>query len=98
MATVSYMTCDRCGVQSTYHGVVMYPMQLGAAQRDVCGKCYDVIDLVMKNSIHGGLLIGAKAVDDLAEELGDDHAAALFGCSSSYISDTLRSVEEHMDE
>lgn len=98
MATVSYVTCDRCGVQSTYHGVVMYPMQLGSAKHDVCGKCYDVIDLVMKNSIHGGLLVGAKALEMLQEDLGDDRMLELCGCSGSYLSDTLREIEEHMDE
>ena len=98
MATVITITCDRCGMQSTYHGVTMHDMTLGNAHFDVCGKCFDVIDQVMKMSIHRGLLIGAQAVEMLQDDLDDERMAELCGCSGSHLSETLRHIEEHMDE
>lgn len=98
MATVTTITCDRCGVKNTYHGVTMATAQLGATRYDVCNKCYSVLDLVMKKSIHGGLLVGAEAIEMLQDDLGDDRMTELCGCSGSHLSDTLRHIEEHMDE
>lgn len=98
MATVTTITCDRCGVQNTYHGVTMHSLVLAGAQYDVCRKCVEVVDQVMEMSIHRGLLIGAEAPEMLQDELNDDRMAELCGCSSSHIVETLRYVEEHMDE
>lgn len=98
MATVSFTTCDRCGVHSTYHGVKMYSLVLCGIQHDICDKCLDVIDRVMKNDINEGLLLGAKALENLQKSVGDDRMAELCGCSGSHLSKTLRHIEKHMDE
>ena len=98
MATVTTVTCDRCGVANTYHGVTMHSLVLTGTQYDICKKCVEVIDQVMKMSIHRGLLIGAQAVEMLQDDLDDDRMAELCGCSGSHLSKTLRHIEEHMDE
>lgn len=98
MATVTTITCDRCGVANTHHGVTMRTLVLANTPHDICNKCLNVMDLVMKKSIHGGLLVGAEALEMLQEDLGDDRMLELCGCSGSHLSDTLRHIEEHMDE
>ena len=98
MATVTTITCDRCGVANTYHGVTMHSLVLAGAQYDVCRKCVEVVDQVMEMSIHRGLLIGAEALENLQKSVGDDRMLELCGCSGSHLSDTLRHIEKHMDE
>ena len=97
MATVRYMVCDRCEAKSYQENVKVGVFQFGSTTYDLCEDCIQQLKGAFNNSIHVRLLMGAKAVDDLAEELGDEHAAFLFGCSSSHISETLRNAEEHMD-
>ena len=65
---------------------------------DLCHKCRDELKALFNNSIHARLLVGAKAVEDLAEKVGDDRMLALCGCSGSHLSDPLRHIEEHMDK
>ena len=96
MATVKYMVCDRCGVANTYHGVTMHSLVLTGTQYDVCQKCVEVIDRVMKNNINEGLLIGAKALENLQKSVGDDRMLELCGCSGSHLSKTLRHIEENI--
>ena len=98
MATVKYTICDRCEAEDTQEGVRIGMFQFEQMTLDLCYKCQDELKALFDNSIHARLLAGAKAVEDLAEELGDDRAEQLCGCSSSYVADMLRSVEEHMDE
>lgn len=98
MATVKYVVCDRCEAKSTQENVKISVFNFDQKTLDLCYRCQDELKALFNNSIHARLLAGAKAVEDLAEELGDDHAAYLCGCSSSHIVDTLRHVEEHMDE
>lgn len=98
MATIRYTVCDRCGAKSTQENVKIGVFQFGSNTYDLCNDCIQELRGAFNNSIHVRLLMGAKAVEDLAEELGDEHAAFLCGCSSSHIVETLRSVEEHMDE
>lgn len=98
MATITIIKCDRCEAKDNQEGVNVGTFQFGIKTYDLCEACYNTIRGVIVNDIHEGLLLGAKAVDDLYERLGEDRAAALFGCSSSYISDTLREVEKNIDE
>lgn len=98
MATITTTVCDRCGAKDNQEGVKISNFQFSAKTWDLCHACQNEMTGAFNNSIHVRLLMGAKAVEDLAEELGDDHAAYLCGCSSSHIVDTLRHVEEHMDE
>lgn len=98
MATVKYTVCDRCGAKDNQESVKISIFQFKNKTLDLCYKCQDELEALFNNSIHARLLAGAKAIEDLAEELDEDRAAALCGCSSSYIADVLREVEEHMDE
>ena len=98
MVKVTTITCDRCGVANTYRGVTMHSLVLTGTQYDVCQKCVEVINRVMKNNINEGLLIGAKALENLQKSVGDDRMLELCGCSGSHLSKTLRHIEEHMDE
>lgn len=98
MATVTTIVCDRCGARNTQENVKIGTFQFDQKTLDLCYSCQAELKALFNNSIHARLLAGAKAIEDLAEELGDDHAAFLCGCSSSDIADTLRHVEEHMDE
>ena len=98
MTKVTYTVCDRCEAKSTQENVKISEFSFNKKTLDLCYKCQDELKALFNNSIHARLLAGAKAIEDLAEELGDDHAAFLCGCSSSHIADTLRHVEEHMDE
>lgn len=98
MATITTIVCDRCGARNTQENVKIGTFQFDQKTLDLCYSCQDELKALFNNSIHARLLAGAKAIEDLAEELGDDHAAFLCGCSSSDIADTLRHVEEHMDE
>lgn len=98
MATVKYTVCDRCEARDAQEGVKIRNFLFEDKALDICNRCEHELKALFNNSIHARLLAGAKAVEDLAEELGDAHAAYLCGCSSSHIVDTLRHVEEHMDE
>lgn len=97
MATITIIKCDRCEAKDNQEGVRVGAFKFGDIAYDLCHNCQNELKALFNNSIHARLLAGAKAVDDLYEELGEEHTSALFGCSSSYISDTLRSVEENMD-
>lgn len=94
MATVKYMVCDRCEAKSTQEGVKISMFNFEQKTLDLCHRCQDELKALFNNSIHARLLAGAKAIEDLAEELGDDRAAELCGCSSSHLADTLRELEE----
>ena len=61
-------------------------------------ECQDELKALFNSSIHARLLAGAKALEDLAEEVGDDRAAELCGCSSSHLADSLREIEEAISE
>ena len=98
MATVKYTVCDRCGAKDNQEGVKISIFQFKNKTPDLCYKCQDELEALFNNSIHARLLAGAKAVEDLAEELGDDRAAELCGCSSSHLADTLREIEENIGE
>ena len=98
MATITIIKCDRCGQSNEKHSLLFRGVSLDRAQHDICETCYRTISGVIANDIHEGLLLGAKAVEDLQENIGDDRMAALCGCSGSHLSDTLREVEKHMDE
>ena len=96
MAIVKYMVCDRCKAKSTQENVKISEFSFDKKILDLCHKCLDELKALFNNSIHARLLAGAKAVEDLAEELGDDRAAELCGCSSSHLADTLREIEERI--
>lgn len=96
MATVKYIVCDRCEAKSTQEGVKISMFQFEQKTLDLCHKCQEELKALFNNSIHARLLAGAKAIEDLAEELGDDCAAELCGCSSSHLADTLREIEDRI--
>ena len=96
MATVHYKVCDRCEAKSTQENVKISTFDFDQKTLDLCRKCQDELKALFNHSIHARLLAGAKALEDLAEELGDDRAAELCGCSSSHLADTLREVEENI--
>ena len=96
MATVKYMVCDRCEAKSTQENVKISTFAFDQKMLDLCRKCQDELKALFNHSIHARLLAGAKALEDLAEELGDDRAAELCGCSSSHLADTLREIEENI--
>ena len=96
MARVQYMVCDRCKTKSTQENVKISGFSFDKKTLDLCHKCQDELKALFNNSIHARLLAGAKALEDLAEEVGDDRAAELCGCSSSHLADTLREVEENI--
>lgn len=98
MATITIIKCDRCEAKDNQEGVRVGAFKFGDITYDLCHNCQNELKALFNNSIHARLLAGAKAIEDLAEELGDDHAAHLCGCSSSHLADTLREIEEHMDE
>ena len=96
MATVKYVVCDRCEAKSTQENVKISMFLFDQKTLDLCHRCQDELKALFNNSIHARLLAGAKAIEDLAEELGDDRAAELCGCSSSHLADTLREIEERI--
>ena len=96
MATVKYIVCDRCEAKSTQENVKISTFAFDQKMLDLCHKCQDELKALFNNSIHARLLAGAKALEDLAEEVGDDRAAELCGCSSSHLADTLREIEENI--
>ena len=96
MTKVHYTVCDRCEAKSTQENVKISEFSFDKKILDLCHKCQDELKALFNNSIHARLLAGAKAVEDLAEELGDDRAAELCGCSSSHLADTLREIEERI--
>ena len=96
MARVHYTVCDRCEAKSTQENVKISVFKFDQKALDLCHKCQDELKALFNNSIHARLLAGAKALEDLAEELGDDRAAELCGCSSSHLADTLREIEENI--
>ena len=79
MATVKYMVCDRCEAKSTQENVKIGTFAFDQKMLDLCHKCQDELKALFNNSIHARLLAGAKALEDLAEEVGDDRAAELCG-------------------
>lgn len=96
MATVKYTVCDRCEAKDTQEGVRISMFQFEQKTLDLCHKCQEELKALFNNSIHARLLAGARAIEDLAEELGDDRAAELCGCSSSHLADTLRELEDRI--
>lgn len=96
MARVHYTVCDRCEAKSTQENVKISVFKFDQKALDLCRKCQDELKALFNHSIHARLLAGAKALEDLAEELGDDRAAELCGCSSSHLADTLREIEENI--
>ena len=96
MATVQYTVCDRCKAKSTQENVKISKFSFDKKTLDLCHKCQDELKALFNHSIHARLLAGAKALEDLAEEVGDDRAAELCGCSSSHLADTLREIEENI--
>ena len=96
MATITFTTCDRCGAKDNQEGVKISMFLFDQKSLDLCYRCQNELKALFNNSIHARLLAGAKAVEDLAEELGDDRAAELCGCSSSHLADTLREIEERI--
>lgn len=86
MATVKYMVCDRCEAKSTQDGVKIGMFKFDQKALDLCHKCQDELKALFNNSIHARLLAGAKALEDLAEEVGDDRAA--------HLAESLREIEE----
>lgn len=94
MTKVHYTVCDRCEAKSTQEGVRISEFGFDKRTLDLCHKCQVELKALFNNSIHARLLAGVKALEDLAEELGDDRAAELCGCSSSHLADTLREIEE----
>lgn len=96
MTKVHYTVCDRCEAKSTQENVKISEFSFNKKTLDLCHKCQDELKALFNNSIHARLLAGAKALEDLAEELGDDRAAELCGCSSSHLADTLREIEENI--
>ena len=98
MAKVTYTVCDRCKAKSTQETVKISGFSFDKKTLDLCHKCQDELKALFNHSIHARLLAGAKAIEDLAEELGDDRAAELCGCSSSHLADSLREIEEAISE
>ena len=96
MATVKYMVCDRCEAKSTQENVKISGFSFDKKTLDLCHTCQDELEALFNHSIHARLLAGAKALEDLAEELGDDRAAELCGCSSSHLADSLREIQENI--
>ena len=98
MATVKYTICDRCKAKSTQENVKISMFSFDTEALDLCHKCQAELKALFNHSIHARLLAGAKALEDLAEELGDDRAAELCGCSSSHLAESLREIEENIGE
>ena len=98
MAKVNYTVCDRCEAESTQENVKISEFSFDKRTLDLCHKCKDELKALFNHSIHARLLAGAKALEDLAEKVGDDRMLELCGCSGSHLSDTLRHIEEHMDK
>lgn len=96
MAKVNYTVCDRCEAKTTQEGVEISEFSFDQKTLDLCHKCQDELKALFNHSIHARLLAGAKALEDLAEELGDDRAAELCGCSSSHLAESLREIEENI--
>ena len=96
MAIVRYTVCDRCEAKSTQDGVKIGMFSFDQKMLDLCHKCQDELKALFNHSIHARLLAGAKALEDLAEEVGDDRAAELCGCSSSHLAESLREIEENI--
>ena len=98
MAKVNYTVCDRCEAKSTQENVKISEFSFDQKTLDLCHECQDELKALFNSSIHARLLAGAKALEDLAEEVGDDRAAVLCGCSSSHLADSLREIEEAISE
>lgn len=98
MAKVNYTVCDRCEAKSTQENVKISEFSFDQKTLDLCHECQDELKALFNHSIHARLLAGAKALEDLAEELGDDRAAELCGCSSSHLAESLREIEEAISE
>lgn len=96
MATVKYMVCDRCEAKSTQDGVKIGMFNFDQKTLDLCLHCQEELKALFNHSIHARLLAGAKAIEDLAKEVGDDRAAELCGCSSSHLAESLREIEENI--
>ena len=96
MARVHYTVCDRCEAKSTQENVKISAFSFDKKTLDLCHECQDELKALFNHSIHARLLAGAKAIEDLAEELGDDRAAELCGCSSSHLADSLREIQENI--
>lgn len=96
MAKVNYTVCDRCEAKSTQDGVKIGMFSFDQKMLDLCLHCQEELKALFNHSIHARLLAGAKALEDLAEEVGDDRAAELCGCSSSHLAESLREIEENI--
>ena len=94
MAKVNYTVCDRCEAKSTQENVKISAFSFDKKTLDLCHECQDELKALFNHSIHARLLAGAKAL----EELGDDRAAELCGCSSSHLAESLREIEEAISE
>ena len=92
MAKVNYTVCDRCEAKSTQENVKISEFSFDQKTLDLCHECQDELKALFNHSIHARLLAGAKALEDLA----DDRAAELCGCSSSHLADTLREIKENI--
>ena len=89
MAKVSYTVCDRCEAKSTQENVKISEFSFNKKTLDLCHECQNELKALFNHSIHARLL---------AEEVGDDRAAELCGCSSSHLADSLRKIEEAISE
>ena len=98
MAKVNYTVCDRCEAKSTQENVKISEFKFDQKTLDLCHECQNELKALFNHSIHARLLAGAKAIEDLAEEVGDNRAAELCGCSSSHLADSLRKIEEAISE
>ena len=96
MAKVNYTVCDRCEAKSTQENVKISEFSFDQKTLDLCHECQDELKALFNHSIHARLLAGAKALEDLAEEVGDDRAAELCGCSSSHLAESLRKTQENI--
>ena len=92
MASVTYTVCDRCKAKSTQENVKISGFSFDKRTLDLCHTCQDELKALFNYS----MLAGAKALEDLAEEVGDDRAAELCGCSSSHLAESLREIEENI--
>ena len=92
MAKVNYTVCDRCEAKSTQENVKISEFSFDQKALDLCRKCQEELKAIFNHSIHARLLAGAKAL----EELGDDRAVELCGCSSSHLADSLREIQENI--
>jgi hypothetical protein len=92
MAKVTYTVCDRCEAKSMQENVKISGFSFDKKTLDLCHKCQDELKALFNHSIHARLLAGAKALEDLA----DDRAAELCGCSSSHLAESLREIEENI--